>query len=141
MATIHKVLDSLNMTLEAIREIDATMPIQVAHVLTMIARHPGISMQKLADYAGLTQSSTSRNVAALSKWHRLGKPGYDLVEAIEDPEDRRAKVLFLTQKGRERMAKILRAADRDVDVSEVLEATSTAREYERNVRARARGAR
>ncbi|MCA6062903.1 helix-turn-helix domain-containing protein [Thalassolituus marinus] len=44
--------------------------------------------------------SCSRNVAALSKVHRLNKPGHDLVYAIEDPAERRRKIVFLTPKGK-----------------------------------------
>jgi hypothetical protein len=33
----------------------------------------------------------SRTVAALSKWQRRGTPGLDLIEAIEDPRERRER--------------------------------------------------
>ena len=65
-----------------------------------ILKYEGISMKDLAEKVGIAQSSTSRNVAALSKWHRLGKEGLDLVEAIEDPAERRRKIVYLTSKGK-----------------------------------------
>ena len=56
-------------------------------------------MQNLCEMTGLSQSSASRNIQALGKWHRLGKPGYDLVEAVDDPHDTRRKIMYLTAKG------------------------------------------
>nr|WP_245986670.1 hypothetical protein [Azospirillum thermophilum] len=48
----------------------------------------------------MAQSSASRNVAALSRWHSFGKAGLDLVQAQEDPRERRRKIVTLTEKGR-----------------------------------------
>jgi DNA-binding MarR family transcriptional regulator len=48
-------------------------------------------------------------VAALGKWHKLGEPGLDLVEAVEDPIERRRKIMFLTPKGRAQVQEILSA--------------------------------
>ena len=42
-------------------------------------------MQDLSETVGMSQSSCSRNIAALGTWHRLGKPGLNLVEAVEAP--------------------------------------------------------
>ena len=49
---------------------------------------------------------TIRNVAALSKWHSFGKAGHDLVQAEEDPRERRRKIITLTDKGRELAAQL-----------------------------------
>lgn len=133
MSTSKKVLDRINLTLECLREIDPIMPIQVAHVLTLIARHPGMTMGELMQKTGLSQASCSRNVAALSKHHRLGKSGYDLVEAIEDPADRRQKRLFLTPKGRERIVKLVGRGFPEVEMSEF--DAPTAKQYEKAARA------
>jgi DNA-binding MarR family transcriptional regulator len=100
MTTIAKALQRMEMIKREERDIDPLMPAQTMHVFITIAMNPGISMQKLSEKTNLAQSSCSRNVAALSKWHRLGKAGYDLVEAIEDPEDRRQKVMFLNTRGK-----------------------------------------
>ena len=55
-----------------------------------------------------SRPSASRNIAALSKWHSFGKAGHDLVEAHEDPRERRRKLVQLTPKG-QRLVKILEA--------------------------------
>jgi DNA-binding MarR family transcriptional regulator len=57
----------------------------------------------------MSQSLCSRTVAALSKWQRRGTPGLDLIEAIEDPRERRRKIMYLTPKGRQRMTRALEA--------------------------------
>lgn len=71
----------------------------MAHCLLIVALEPGITMKRMAEKLGLSQSSTSRNVSALSKTHRYGKPGYDLITAKEDPTERRRKIVTLTAKG------------------------------------------
>jgi DNA-binding MarR family transcriptional regulator len=81
------------------RKYDPEMPIQQAVLLLLVFLTPGISMKDLSESAGLAQSSVSRSVAALSKVHRLGKPGLDLVVAEEDPAERRRKIVRLTRRG------------------------------------------
>jgi DNA-binding MarR family transcriptional regulator len=109
--------------LKALREIDPYIPTQTAECLLVVAQHPGITMQKLSDETGLAQSSCSRNVAMLSKFHRLGKPGYDLVEAVDDPRERRRKIVYLTPHGR----KLVNTVMKNIDPAFNLEAP-TARE-------------
>lgn len=86
--------------LEEFRKIDPEMPIQMAVVFLNIAADEGLNMSELYQRSGISQSSVSRNVAALSKWHRANKAGHDLVYTKEDPMERRRKVAFLTSKGR-----------------------------------------
>lgn len=86
--------------LEEIRKVDSEMPTQMAACFIAVALRPGITMKELADEVGLAQSSVSRNVAMLSKQFRPGKPGHDLVEAMEDPAERRRKIVRLSFKGR-----------------------------------------
>jgi hypothetical protein len=47
------------------------VPTQTAECLLRVAVNPGITMQKLSDETGLSQSSISRNVGMLSKYHGL----------------------------------------------------------------------
>lgn len=94
--------------LEEFRRLDPDLPIQYALSFLTIAQHEGMSMGELAQHLGIAQSSASRNIAALSKWHSFGKAGHDLVEAHEDPRERRRKLVQLTPKG-QRLVKILEA--------------------------------
>jgi len=93
IATVTRVL-------EAFRTLDPDLPIQYALSFMTIAQNEGISIGELAERLGIAQSSASRNVAALSRWHSFGKAGLDLVMAQEDPRERRRKVVSLTDKGR-----------------------------------------
>lgn len=93
IATVTRVL-------EAFRTLDPDLPIQYALSLMTIAQNEGMSIGELAERLGIAQSSASRNVAALSRWHSFGKAGLDLVSAQEDPRERRRKVVALTDKGR-----------------------------------------
>lgn len=86
--------------LEAFRTLDPDLPIQYALSFMTIAQSEGISIGELAERLGIAQSSASRNVAALSRWHSFGKAGLDLVQAQEDPRERRRKIVTLTEKGR-----------------------------------------
>lgn len=107
MATYSKQLHTLIQVCEAAREIDKEMPMQMLQSLLCVALRPGLTMQNLSEMTGLAQSSASRNIQTLGKWHRVGKPGYDLVEAVEDPEDTRRKIMFLTPKGKSFTSKLL----------------------------------
>ncbi|GGF32889.1 hypothetical protein GCM10011611_43830 [Aliidongia dinghuensis] len=94
--------------LEEFRRLDPDLPIQYALSFLTIAQREGMSMGELAQHLGIAQSSASRNIAALSKWHSFGKAGHDLVEAHEDPRERRRKLVKLTPKG-QRLVEILQA--------------------------------
>jgi DNA-binding MarR family transcriptional regulator len=94
--------------LEVLRRFDPDMPIQYALSFLTVAQNEGLSIRDLSERLGIAQSSASRNVAALSRWRSFGKPGHDLVQAVEDPQERRRKVVTLTGTGRA-LAQELRA--------------------------------
>jgi len=97
IATVIRVL-------EEFRRLDADMPIQYALSFLTIAQNEGLSMGDLAQRLDIAQSSASRNIAALSKWHSFGKEGHELVEAHEDPRERRRKLVSLTARGKNLIA-------------------------------------
>ncbi|WP_042699866.1 MarR family winged helix-turn-helix transcriptional regulator [Azospirillum sp. B506] len=97
----HDEVLTVVQVLEAFRKLDPDLPIQYALSFMTIAQSGGISIGELAERLGIAQSSASRNVAALSRWHSFGKAGLDLVQAQEDPRERRRKIVTLTDKGRE----------------------------------------
>jgi len=96
----HDEVATVVHVLEAFRTLDPDLPIQYALSFMTIAQNEGISIGELAERLGIAQSSASRNVAALSRWHSFGKAGLDLVQAQEDPRERRRKIVTLTEKGR-----------------------------------------
>jgi DNA-binding MarR family transcriptional regulator len=85
--------------LEEFRTLDPDLPIQYALSFLTLAQNEGFSIGALAQRLAIAQSSASRNIAALSDWHSFGKPGLGLVEAREDPRERRRKRVSLTAKG------------------------------------------
>lgn len=96
-------------SLEAIRELTGDPEIQAQKVIILlqVAMHREISMTDLLKYAGVEQSSVSRNVTTLAEGFPLkGKPGMGLVESYEDPAFRRRKLVRLTKKGEELIAKL-----------------------------------
>lgn len=92
--------------LEAFRKLDPDLPIQYALSFMTIAQSDGISVGELAERLGIAQSSASRNVAALSRWHSFGKAGLNLVQAQEDPRERRRKLVTLTDQGHAFLAEL-----------------------------------
>jgi DNA-binding MarR family transcriptional regulator len=92
-------LGRLSTALSAVRTLDDSMPVQTLAVFLEVAKNPQISVTELATKCGLAQSSASRNVAALSDWHWLKKPGLGLVITDLDPMDMRKKFVKLTPKG------------------------------------------
>ena len=112
IATVIRVL-------EAFRRYDPDMPIQYALSFLTIAQHEGLSMGDLAQHLGIAQSSASRNIAALSRWHSFGKAGHDLVEAQEDPRERRRKIVSLTPRGRRLVADLKALVAGEIAVSDI----------------------
>lgn len=94
---------------EFLRIIDNDMPIQTAATFLIIAQHEGLSAVEIKERLGMASSTASRNIAALSERHRLGKPGYGLVLQREDPLDRRRKTHHLTPKGRRLLGQLIGA--------------------------------
>lgn len=59
-------------------------------------------MKSIQDQLDLGRSATSRHVALLSAAsYRKGEPGLGLVEAREDPNDRKVRQVFLTEEGQD----------------------------------------
>jgi DNA-binding MarR family transcriptional regulator len=83
--------------------VDDRMPIQQLTIFLSIASahlsNGEADARLLGKETGLSQSSVSRNIAALGEWHRLGRPGHGLVEQRVDYEDRRRRPVVLTTKG------------------------------------------
>lgn len=92
--------------IEKFRVLDAEMQMQTAAVFALVAVRSSITMKEIGARLNLSQSSCSRNVAALSGWHRLDRVGHGLVETINDPAERRRKIVRLTAEGA-RMAAML----------------------------------
>jgi len=74
-------------------------PLTREHLLTVISRKPeGIHQKEVAEKAYINQSSVSELI------NKLESDGY--IERRTDPDDKRATLLFLTEKGRARAAEV-----------------------------------
>lgn len=97
----HEAASSLLKIIERFREIDGEMQAQAMAVLMKVAKSPlPLRMHDIAIELGLSQSTISRNVAYLGDWNRRKEAGHKLLEAYEDPAERRRKLVRLTAKGR-----------------------------------------
>ena len=94
-----------NALLQALHLVKALDPrISVNEVIAFLyaAENEGLSVQDVADLAGMTQSTASRSLRS------LGRPGSDwaqppalgLVDAFLNPTDGRSHVVHLTNQGR-----------------------------------------
>lgn len=90
------------------------MPISQAYALLLIARYEGLSVKDLAHRADVGMATASRYVSQFSKTVRPGESGMGLVEAIDDPMERRKKIIKLTPKGKQTIAKLLGAKNADL---------------------------
>jgi len=84
----------------AFRKLDQHMTMTQAICFLWVAQNEGRTQVELRTSLNMASATSARNLAALSKVHRLGKPGLDLIEWVENPEDRRAKLLYLTTRGK-----------------------------------------
>ena len=100
MMNNFRALNKIYRIIEEFRKLDPEIPSQAINTFLYIVLHEGCSVKDIGEALNLRQSSASRNVAMLSKMHRLRKPGFGLIEAREDPRERRRKVITLTPKGK-----------------------------------------
>lgn len=103
---------ALSRTIGVFRSEDSEMPVQQMLVFLYVATNEGCTQRDILTALEMASSTASRNIAALSPIHRLGKPGLGLITWVEAAEDRRAKLLFLTPKGRTFAGRLLAASGR-----------------------------
>lgn len=87
--------------IEEFRKLDPEIPSQTINTFLYVAANEGCTMKDIASALGVAQSTMSRNVANLDKINRHHQPGLDLVRAVEDPAERRRKIVTLTPRGRQ----------------------------------------
>ena len=101
-------LDEALKLVQGIRQIDPEMPLQQAHCFLIIAEaEDGLSLSDIAKKANIGLATASRYVAALGKLNRHREEGLQIIEAFEDPMERRKKIIRLTHKGKLALNKAL----------------------------------
>ena len=109
-STTTRLLD----VLEIFRELDREVPAQVLCCYLYIASHNGCHSQAMMEDLELTGASASRNTDWLSKKHRLGKPGLNLIRKEVDQSNKRRHTLWLTPNGKALLTQINRLLHDDV---------------------------
>lgn len=93
-------METLLAALELFRTIDPEMQAQTVAVFCVVAKeNEPVSMSTIKKQLGIAQSSVSRNVALLGEMNRHGREGPNLVQAWENPVNRREKLVELTPAG------------------------------------------
>jgi DNA-binding MarR family transcriptional regulator len=94
-----------NAVLQAIalfKAMDARVSVNEVIAFLYAAENEGLTVQDMADLAGMTQSTASRSLRALgppeSPWSQA--PALGLLEAYLNPDDGRSHVIHLTAAGR-----------------------------------------
>lgn len=95
-------------TTKKLRALGNDVPLQQILVLLYISsKGSGCTQAEMREDLDMAASTASRNIAALSKVHRLGKEGLGLIDWRDDLLDRRVKRIHLTPKGRAFMKDLL----------------------------------
>ena len=89
-----------------LRLYDREIPAQVLATLFYIGSHNDCHKTALEEDLNFTTASSSRNTDKLSKHHRLGKPGYDLIVKDTEEVSPHRQRLKLTKKGEDLMQQI-----------------------------------
>jgi DNA-binding MarR family transcriptional regulator len=96
VAAINKNLKMI----EIFRHLDIEMPVgQIAFFLNA-AKLEGSSLREISDAAGTKITTASRYLSNLGSRNRFRQEGLGLLDAYENPENRRQKVVVLTDQGR-----------------------------------------
>lgn len=103
-----RALKDFMAVLDAFRAIRPTMPLQYVHTFFLVAIDEGLSVQEYAQRAGLSQSVMSRHLLDIGDRNRYMKEGFGLVTYRPNPLELCKHEVFLTDKGRALVHKIVR---------------------------------
>jgi DNA-binding MarR family transcriptional regulator len=92
--------------IDVFRELDPMMPIgQVAFFLTA-AKNEEMTLSEIAERSGLAIATASRYLANLTGLDRYKQEGLNLLDAYDNPMNRRQKLVVLTDAGRKLFSKL-----------------------------------
>lgn len=109
--TTPRTIAALNSFLEGLAEAtgDATLGLQQVRMLTALYVHGTLNQTDLPRFTGVEKSAVARNIARLGGGAWVAKPGtaskveragLGLIEAYQEPTDRRFNMVRLTPRGR-----------------------------------------
>lgn len=76
------------------------MPVDQIVFFLVAAKNEGLSLREIAEQAGVNANTASRYLANLSDLNRFKQPGLKLLEAYDNPMNRRMKIIKLTEDGK-----------------------------------------
>jgi DNA-binding MarR family transcriptional regulator len=108
--TNMSVYQGLNAILRIAREeFGDAVNLQQLQAFLLVAERSSISISELAELTDLSLSTASRYVAWFSRYGDRGKPALNVWDIVEDPGERRRKLVRLNENG-ERVYGRIRAA-------------------------------
>lgn len=103
----QRSLERIKILFSAMKDIDETMPIQLAITFLEVAIHEGCSLTDIWKKTGWSQSTLSRHLLDLGERDRHKNPGLQLIESRRDPAELRKNIYTLTPKGRKLAQRLL----------------------------------
>ena len=97
--TPDKAMQKALLLMEEFRSVSPELGAQTIATFLIVASNPGCTVTDVVRLLGLTLSSASRNVIALSTRKHKGEEGFGLIDHRQDMNDFRRKTLHLTPAG------------------------------------------
>jgi len=89
------------------RDAHKDLNLRMLSMLIVVSQNDGIPMPVLGETLGLNSSAISRNVGGLGSWGRASRAGLGYVQTAENPENRKQKIVLMTTKGRNVLARFI----------------------------------
>jgi DNA-binding MarR family transcriptional regulator len=85
---------------DVFRALDPTMPIGQVKMFLEAAKNEQSTLSELAERSGLALATASHYLTNMMVMDRYKKKGLDVLDAYENPMNRRQKLVVLTERGR-----------------------------------------
>jgi DNA-binding MarR family transcriptional regulator len=102
-------VEALIRVIDIFREYDTTFPASYIAAFLLVAMKPGKGSSEYARDLGLAQAVTSRLMLEIGQKSRTGEEGLGLLDSSPDGQDLRVRRVFLTNKGRGLLRRVLAA--------------------------------
>lgn len=93
--------------LDLFSDLEPNMPVSMLRVFVYVAMHEGYGSIKIAQDLGLQSGPASRYLGDWGPFDRYRKPSHSMIEGKATVEDRRARLQYLTHKGRAFLRRLL----------------------------------
>jgi DNA-binding MarR family transcriptional regulator len=98
--TVAQINQNLKL-FEVFRSLDVEMPVGQIVFFLNAAKLEGAHLREIADASGTKITTASRYLANLGEKDQFRQSGLGLLKAYENPENRRMKIIELTEAGQE----------------------------------------